>query len=343
MAGNELIKLSTACPDARHDYVSAYCFGDLGEPDRTSFERHLLECEECWADVRRLDRAVNVLRTEESLGEPLKGYDMFVMMGISSRLPLPFGGHLWHVLTASVLYALLYAVALVLEVTYQLDQYRPGLWGVSFGVFVWVFVTSVAGLGFDWKSAKRHEGARLSSYSVPVFIGAAVLLYAALRLYLPDQSITDARFQTYPARGAYLKDICYFLPLGIVFLVLPYQFVLSMQKELAAGRHRLSLALLSGEKWGVVPHGSIYPRAWWLGLLLFGAFVVSMTLTSHLLDNLMPGAFRGLFVQLVWGRVALYFSLGLTCLFWYYRSLNEIKWECLGVVASAAKLSKGQP
>lgn len=342
MTGNALIKHSTECPDARLDYVSAYCFGDLNEPDRNEFERHLLDCDDCWTKVRRLDQSIGILRTEERLGEPHKGYDMFVIMGISSRLPQPFGGHLWHVLTACVLYALLYAVALVLEVTYQLDQYRPVVWWVALGVFVWVFTTSVAGLGLDWKSAKREDVQRVSYYSIPIFIGAAVLLYVVMRVYLPDHPITDARFQTYPAHGAYLKDICYFLPLGVVFLVLPYHFVLSMQRELSAGRHRLSLALLSGEKWGVAPQGSIYPRVWWLGLLLFGAFMVSMTLTSHLLDNLIPGAFRSLFVQLVWGRVALYFSLGLACLFWYYRSLNEIKWECLGVVASAAQLSKGQ-
>lgn len=340
MAGNELVKHSPVCADARRDFVTAYCFGDLGAAERESFERHLLDCEACWGEVRRLEPAVAVLRSEKDLGEGLRGYDMSVLLGISSRLTLPFGGHLWHVVVACALYALLHAAALILEVTYQLDRYRPTIWWVSFGVFVWVFITSATGLGLDWKFAARPKASKLTYFSVPAFIVSSLLLYAALRLYLPDSPITEAEFQTYPAHAAYLKDIGYFLPLGIVFLVLPYHFVLSMQRELSAGRHRLGLALLSGEKWSVTPRGAIYPRVWWLGLLLFGALVVSLTLTTHLFDNLMPGGHRNVFVQLVLWRMVLYFSLGLECLFWYYRSLNELKRECIGVIA-AYQLSRG--
>lgn len=340
VAGKELIKHSPECPEARLDVVTAYCFGDLGVAERESFERHLLDCEACWREVRRLEPAVGVLRSEKNLGESLRGYDMPVLLGTSSRLTLPFGGHLWHVVIACGLYALLHAVALILEVTYHLDRYRPTVWWVSVGVFIWVLVTSAAGLAIDWKFATRPKASKPTYFSIPVFIVSSLLLYAALKLYLPDSPITEAEFQTYPAHAAYLKDIGYFLPLGIVFLVLTYHFILSMQRELSAGRHRLGFALLSDEKWSVTPRGSIYLRVWWLGLLLFGALIVSLTLTTHLFDNLMPGDYRGLFVQLVLWRMVLYFSLGLECLFWYYRSLNELKRECVGVVA-AAQLPRG--
>lgn len=333
VSGNELAKRTPSCPEARLDYATAYSFGDLGEHERQFFENHLLECDVCWADVRRLDGALDAMRARQVVDEPRRAYDMFLLLGISARLMLPFGGHFWHVLIAVTLYACLYAVALVLEVAYQFNNY-PQVWWVSAGVFLWILGTSLAGLSVDWKLATKSQAPRIF-FSIPIFAAAALLLYSALRLYLPDNSITEANFQTYPAHAAYLKDIIYFFPLGVVFLILPYHFILSMQRELQAGRYRLGLALLSGEKWGLAPKGSIYLRLWWLGPLLFGAFVVSLALTAHLSDSLTPSPFKGFFVQLVQWRMILYFGLGIECLLWYYRALNELKRECLGMTAAS--------
>jgi hypothetical protein len=122
-----------------------------------------------------------------------------------------------------------------------------------------------------------------------------------------------------------------------VFLILPYQFVLLMQREMQAGRHQLSFALLTEEEWGVTPKGSVYLRIKWLGSLLFGAFVVSLALTAHLFENLANSPNRGLFIQLVQWRMILYFGPGVKCLLWYYRSINELKRECLGVTTAEAK------
>jgi hypothetical protein len=337
-----MIKRSPACPDFGPDYVTAYCFGDLGEAEREAFERHLTGCEACRSEVRRLESAVRVLRSDRSLGEGQRAFDMAVLTGVSARLPLPFAGHLTHVTAACSLYALLYAVAMVLEVTYRLEQFSPSVWFVSAGVFAWVFGTSVAGLHFDWKSAARSDRPRVTYYSLPVFVAAAVLLYAALGVYLPDRPVTGASFQTMPAQSAYLKDVGYFLPLGLAFLSLPFHFVLSMQRELSEGRHRMGLGLLSGENWGVTPKGTFYVPAWALAVTLFGALVASLMLTTHLLDNLSEGPHRSLFVQLVLWRVVLYFGLGLECLFWYKRVLNDLKRECLGAVVAASQVSGGR-
>ena len=78
-------------------------------------------------------------------------------------------------------------------------------------------------------------------------------------------------------------------------------------------------------------------RIKWLGSLLFGAFVVSLALTAHLFENLANSPNRGLFIQLVQWRMILYFGPGVKCLLWYYRSINELKRECLGVTTAEAK------
>jgi hypothetical protein len=68
---------------------------------------------------------------------------------------------------------------------------------------------------------------------------------------------------------------------------------------------------------------------WWLGLFLFVAAVLSPIMVAHLFENLKPNPHINLFMQLVEWRVLTYLVLGLECLLWYYRSLNDLKRECL--------------
>ncbi len=70
---------------------------------------------------------------------------------------------------------------------------------------------------------------------------------------------------------------------------------------------------------------STYIRVWQLGLLLLAAAVVSLALTANLFNNLKPGAYMHLFMQLVQWRQVLHFALGMECVLWYYWSLNELK------------------
>ncbi|HEY0172357.1 MAG TPA: hypothetical protein VGB98_15150, partial [Pyrinomonadaceae bacterium] len=170
--------------------------------------------------------------------------------------------------------------------------------------------------------------------SVLTFALAGLLLYGVLGWFLPNVPITRARFQTYPAHGAYLKSIYYFLPLAAVFLILPYHFVIATRREVRAGGGRLALALLAGRRLAIAPAGAVYVRGLWLGLTLAAAAVAAVMGTAHLVENLVPGKHMGLFTQLVQWRLAIYFSLGLACLVWYSRSLEEIKRECLGTVAT---------
>src|SRR5690349_14631210 len=62
------------------------------------------------------------------------------------RLESVFAGHLWHAVTGCALYALLYSVALVLEVAYEFGHYGARALQLVPGVFVWILGTSMAGL-----------------------------------------------------------------------------------------------------------------------------------------------------------------------------------------------------
>ena len=261
------------------------------------------------------------------LEDPLQGHQPPLKTNLA--VPDRMVGFPWtHLWVSSSLYAALYTCALFLEVSYRWETFATLAAKLALPVFFLIFATSITALVLDWKWTMTGKSGGLM-VTVLVFVVAVFLLYVTLGLFLPDYPITEARFQTRSAHAAYLKDLSYFLPLGIVFIVLPFHFVASVRKQLEAGHHHSVLALLNETPEAVAPSGAIYVRAWWLSLLLCAAAVISLLFTNHLLDNLQPGAHKNLFTQLVMWRLLLYFALGLECLLWYYRYLNEIKYECL--------------
>lgn len=248
-----------------------------------------------------------------------------------------FGGHLWFALTSSTLYALLYAVALLLETAYQFDRYGAMAVRLVPAVFGWIFLTSLAGLAVD---ARRTLGGRGKGAAAALIclVGSALLLYGALCSFLPGSAVTESSRQTQTAQGAYLKNVLlYFLPVVVVvFVLVPFHFVVSLQRDMHAGGRRRVHDLLLGRRRSVAPENAIYLRVTWLAVILSGAAVTSMLLTFHLLENIKPHPYMNMFTQLVVWRVLLYFALGLGCLIWYAQSLNAMKRECLFSSGSAA-------
>jgi hypothetical protein len=195
-------------------------------------------------------------------------------------------------------------------------------------VFVWILGTSMAGLELDRRKTRQGKSAGLI-ISLTVFVGAGMLLYWALGSFLPGEPITKAHFQTYSARAAFLKDVYYFVPLGVIFLALPFHLVVSMGRALEAEGSAREAGLLFSDRTNAAPLGAVYIKVSWLGILLSSAAMVSMPLTAHLIENLKADPNMGLFIELLQWRVVIYFALGLECLIWYYRALNEIKRACM--------------
>jgi hypothetical protein len=321
--------------------VAGYCFGDLTEEEMRSFEAHLLDCDFCWHEVERLEAAIGLLRTDRDMTERFSPADAVALFGISSRVTWPFAGHLWHVLASCTLYALLYSVALLVEVAYQFDQFGSAALKIAPLVFLWILATSMAGLAVDWRRTQQRRTKGLT-LSVSTFVAAALLLHAALWLFLPGYPLVQASIQTYTAQAAYLKSVIYFLPVAVVFLLLPFHFVVVMQRELQLGRHNPALALLTGERHSITPPKAVYLRLSWLLVALAVIVLVAIPMGARLFDNLRPGAYMNLFTQLVLLRTLLYFGLAVACVAWYSHSLNELKRECLAVVMNTSVGRKSQ-
>jgi len=336
MSDRELARSSNGCssPDiSRH--LAAYCFEDLSETERRLFEAHLLDCDFCWAEVQRLSAGVQALRSDKQLLRTLSVTDVSAVLGISAKLEWRLGGHLPHVLLASTMYALGYALLLLIEIAYAFDRLGSTALALAPVVFFWVFLSSILALTLDWKAvlSGRRNGLILSAATL---VGAVFLLYAGICFFLPSSPITQLKIQAYTAQAAFLKGIWYLLPLTVLFLAIPFHFVIVMQREIVEGRHRLSLGLLSGEKWAVSPPNAFHLSVRVLWIIFVGAVLASIPMLAHLLDNLIPGPYMNVFIQLLQFRWALAFALGLECLAWYSRALNELKRECVAVAMASS-------
>jgi hypothetical protein len=319
--------------------LTSFCFGTLDVADREAVERHLFACDECWTEFQRLDAAVRTLRFDHSFRPvlPIKG--VVSLMGLSGRLGRPFAGHRAFALVGSALFALLFALPVLVELAYEFDRFRS--LAVTLFVPVWVWMCGATALGF----ALDVRAVRLSGPSVLPAIRAhalaTIVLCAVVLPLLPGEPTVEATFETYPVHLGYLKSVFYAWVVGPLFLVLPYHFVVVAQRELAAGRHSQLLALLSGEPSAVAPRGTPYPRVWFLGLCLGGIVVLNYFGVNYLFGNLTPSPHRTLFMSLVLLRVATWVALAAGAVWWYSACLDELKREALALRAVGAGTNGG--
>jgi DNA-binding winged helix-turn-helix (wHTH) protein len=232
--------------------------------------------------------------------------------------------HLWPVFVSCFVYAALYVVALVLEISYEFDRFGTSALKIAPLVLCWMTLTSFAGLTADRKLTSQGKASGLAASTAAFLIAAAVLL-AALSRFLPSSPVTQSVLQGYPAQAAYLKDMVYFLILGFCFLIVPFHFIVTVELDVARGRHHQVFGLLTGNRQSSSSRGAIYPRFWALASLLVVLAACSLVMTSRLLDHLKPATYTNLFVQLVYLRAFLYFGLGIWCLIWYYQAIEEFR------------------
>jgi DNA-binding winged helix-turn-helix (wHTH) protein len=257
--------------------------------------------------------------------EHKRGFDMdgdphaLLLRLLQSR----FCGHEWYALGASVLYAAYFGVALLVEIAYEFDRYDSVKWTAPL-ISCFIFISSLLGLSVGARRASSGKRAGLLLCAL-IFVFAAGLTLIIACTFLPEEPITQANFQTFTAQAAYIKDLCYIAPLGLIFLVTPLHFVVAIERELSSNEPLLAANLLTGTVPNAPPIGTLFLRIWFLLLLLIGMIAYSLIARSHLFDNLKPSPYMNLFQSLIHVRMILYFGLAILCVTWYYRVLNELR------------------
>jgi len=319
-----------ATPEA----ITTYCFGEATEEERYRFEVHLLECSHCWREVQRLDALIRAIQGNKSITQAFNA-DLVGMIGISGKLRTRLAGHLPHALVASAVYAGMLAVSILMEIAFRYDVFATMAWTLAPLVSLWGIGTTLLALTADWKLtvSGRKSGLAVSAL---LLAAAGLVLYAAVRPFLPAYPVTEASFQTWTAQAAFLKDCLYCTIFTAAFVLVPFHFIVTMQGELTSGRHRSALELLSAGKYAIAPRGAPYIRVWLLAALFILGALYSIISTAHLLEALKTTAFSNLFVHTIEIRWLLFVALGIECCWWYYAALNELKREC-GVVRRLAR------
>lgn len=215
-----------------------------------------------------------------------------------------FGKHAVFITLVSLFYGLLFWIALLLEVAYQFDHFGVKAARLGLPLILWIGGAMFFGLRLTENLVdKNNRYSFLVGFAV--LFGAAIAACSAMSFVLPNEPITVARFQSQPAFAAFVKDsLIYFLPLGVVFILIPFQFVCARENHFsnAFGAVNLRFAHLFGV---------------WSAAAIYSIFS-----TFYLLDNLLPARFHGLFVTLAFLRFFVYFGLGSACLLWYKSVLN---------------------
>jgi len=337
--------LTTACIDpALGELVTPFCFGDATREQLDAFSAHLLECDYCWEEVQRLAAAIRVLRSDPDASTSYAVHDVVEVMGVSARLKMPFGGHLWQVLTAVCLYAALHPLALLAEIAYDFADLGHAAAVASPFMFAWMAATTLAAFAVVWHAVARRGRSGLLQGSA-ILLGAALVLYVAVRPMLPPTPVVQANFQTDTAQTGFLKSILLSAPFAIPLLLAPFAAVLMLQRQLQDGQHAMVLALLTGEKRAVPPRRSIYikPRNLWL--LAFIVVIASIGGTIRLFEGLTPTPQMNLFMTFGLVRSVCYNALWVGACWWYASgALVEIKRECVAVesVGSGRMLRGGR-
>lgn len=253
--------------------------------------------------------------TQEREGE--SGADLVPEVEYMTRI----NRHIWAI---CALYSLLFSIALPLEVAYQWDRLGRSASLLGLPVFAWILITSILGLKIDERRTMSGKSGGLGA-AIVCFLFAAAALVVGVSLFLPPFPITESSFQTYPAQAAYIKDAASFLTLALLFLLLPFHFLVAMRRALAGEPRDHLRDFFISDNLGVITKGTLYPRFWVLCALLMLFALIAIAGTAHLLDHLKPGPYMNLFVQVVYLRWIVYFGLGILCLWWYYGGLNAMK------------------
>jgi hypothetical protein len=271
---------------------------------------------------------VRVLDEDPQLVQTLTPAGVAGAFGASGQFHTAWGGLRSHVQFASLLYAGLGGLCVVMELGYEFTRYAVLALVGALVAGLWLYATTRVALWCDWKLTRQGNGYGLA---VAMFVAAlaCALLAVAGAVVLPAASLTRLTDASLPAPTAYLKDLLYHL-IYLFFFTLPLlHCVWWLQRELAEGKHASILSLLTGNRRSVSPRGLLLPKLWLLVLIALFIFVYSIYAHFNLMSKLQHVGQYILFATLVHLRLLGIYVFIARCLYWYAAQLNELKRECL--------------
>lgn len=254
-------------------------------------------------------------KSEEDLFLPNEDHAK-ISFSTSKHLIYSIGEHSNFVLINSLMFGVLFWVALLLEIAYQFEKYGPSALLLGLPLVLFITITSVTALAWTGQLVRKNDQGAFF-FGLLFFSSISVLSYLSLTPFLPNEKITVAIWlQTQPASAAFFKNaVIYFLPLGVFFLLVPFYLVSRLKTE-------ISNAKTIGP-WRIIA----IVVAIMLSLFWLAALIYSLNSTFYLFDNLRTGDFHFLFVVLALLRFSLWFGISLAGLIWFILWILKLKDE----------------
>jgi hypothetical protein len=316
--------------------IAELCFGEAGGEERAALEAHLLVCDDCWTEFQLISEAVHVLRDQKTSLEPVMAADLIQLVGFGARVQGMLGGHRAIAAAIAMGFGAMVSLALLVEVAYQWELYSS--WAPYASLGLGLGSAAVCLLSFEAMRARvlagRSNGIAFALGPILAWAAVAALVVAP---FLSAEPIVLANFQTMTARIGWMKSVGQALQIPLLSLI-PFHFVLAMQYELWANRVDRILRVLTRDPMAVTPRGSLFIRPA-IAAVIFVLFASWWIIGSaHLLENLQPGPYLGLFMTLGILRMMLVLLTLLAVLIWYARALNELKREAIAISAGRKAL-----
>jgi len=242
----------------------------------------------------------------------------------------PFAGYGLHIFSAGTLVAAMFAITVVMELAYAYDRYRSTIWTVAPLVLLWTLAWTLAAAGVTWYCVRQHNPNGLP-LALLVIISGVILNFLAVRPFLPNVPVTQASFQTWTAQAAYLKGIVYCTVFSSLFLLVPFNFVIAIRRELHGGMPNMVFEVLTRSKTAVAPRGAPFLPVSLFWAMLIGGAIYSLISTAHLLEALTLTRYTNMFILTIQIRWVLFLLLGVECCWWYYSALAQLKRECIAL------------
>jgi hypothetical protein len=228
-------------------------------------------------------------------------------------------------------YGLLHALSLLTELAYFWTRNVALVTWVPATVGVWVAIAMLASLFVATRSSGpgRIGGVLWGAAVLIAFLG---VMLAVEQVVLPHEASIAANFRPRTVAGANLRNtVLYGMPLGVLFILIPFQLTVALQRELAEGRHENVLRLLAKDALALVPAGAVFIRPRVLAAIIAAAAVYLVVANQYLLDNLVAGPGSELFTNLIYVRIAV--GIGVVCasVLWYARALDDTTREALAL------------
>ena len=218
--------------------------------------------------------------------------------------------HIAYIVPVSMFYGSLFLIAAVMEVAYEFDVHGnvATVWGLVLMLINGAAFLSACGI----ISYRLYYKRNAFLIAVGILLGAVFISIVFSTQFLPFRPITQAAFQTQPAFIAFGKNaVAYFLPLCIIFLLLPFYIVIA--------RYLIKCKVL--EK---MPFDTVIIKPRWLLVICAVALIFSILTTNYMLDNLnAENDYHALFVGMIFLRLVVYFGLAISSVAWYHTQVKR--------------------